>query len=89
MLLFGKALSTHNASLHPGVKRGTGNCQGSLMKCWQVVCDRLVVHPRGSGITCNPLELHKLGLALAGRATWLECRLNLPNSFNAGYSKHL
>ena len=48
------------------------------MKCWQVVCDRLVVHPRGSSIICGPLELQKLGLALAGRATWLECRLNLP-----------
>lgn len=43
---------------------------------------------RGSGIICGLLELYKLGLVLVGRVIWFECRFNLFNFFNVGYSKY-
>ena len=50
VVFLGKALNSHSASLHPGVKIGTGKLLGKSNKLWRVTCDGLANRPGEVGI---------------------------------------
>ena len=65
-----KTLSPHNTSLHQGIYMSTGEFIAGGKPC-----DRVPSNPRRSRNILSCFMLQKLGLVLAGWATWLICRL--------------
>ena len=47
VVFLGKTLNSQSASLHRGVKMGTGKLWGNLTNCGEVTCDGLASRPRG------------------------------------------
>ena len=65
VVLSGKTLYSHSASLHPGVEMGTCELLGKPNKLQGVTCDGLASRPGGSRNTPSRFMVRKPGQALA------------------------